>query len=155
MQLNLCIILFISSMTTRPCLGSDKVRRRVTTRHFGFAAVEITDGASFNTAEDVAMLDPKSEVTGGRRYPFVVQSGTGNLFQRCYAREGRHNFVTGSRVPGPNVWLDCLAEASTADDGPHHRWATGVLSLANLFGYVGRYHADPRTFGAEISYRFG
>lgn len=101
--------------------------RRVTVRYFGYSAVHIDDESSFNTVQEVAMLDPKSEITGGRRYPFNVSSGIGNLFQRCYAREGRHNFVTGSRVTGPNVWLDSLAENNHADDGPHHRWATGLL----------------------------
>ncbi len=77
--------------------------------------------------EEAAMIDPVSQITGGRRYPFNVSDGVGNLFQRCYSRDGRHNFVTGSRVTGPNVWLDCLAEKNHGDDGPHHRWATGLL----------------------------
>jgi len=49
------------------------------------------------------------------------------LFQRCYASTGRHDFVTGSRVTGPNVFLDGLAESARSDIGPHHRWATGTL----------------------------
>ncbi|MGB1701472.1 MAG: hypothetical protein ACPHRO_16060, partial [Nannocystaceae bacterium] len=51
----------------------------------------------------------------------------GNLFNRCFAREGRHNFVTGSRVTGPHVWLDSLSVQNNSDEGPHHRWATGLL----------------------------
>ncbi|MEE2903244.1 MAG: hypothetical protein VYC39_13000 [Myxococcota bacterium] len=101
--------------------------RRVTVKHFGFAAVRIRGESNFNSVEDTAMLDPISQISGGRRYPFVVDDGLGNLFQRCYSREGRHNFVTGSRVTGPNVWLDSLAVQSNSDDGPHHRWATGLL----------------------------
>ncbi len=101
--------------------------RRVTVRYFGYSAVHIDAESNFNTVQDTAMLDPKSEITGGRRYPFNVSDGVGNLFQRCYVRHGRHNFVTGARVTGPNVWLDCLAEDNHADDGPHHRWATGLL----------------------------
>ena len=101
--------------------------RRVTVEHFGYSAVRIRGESNFNTVEDTAMLDPVSQITGGRRYPFVVDDGVGNLFQRCYSREGRHNFVTGSRVTGPNVWLDSLAVQSNSDDGPHHRWATGLL----------------------------
>ena len=73
------------------------------------------------------MLDPKSQITGGRRYSFNISDGVGNLFQRCYARSGRHNFVSGSRTTGPNVWLDCLASNPLNDEGPHHRWATGLL----------------------------
>ena len=101
--------------------------RQVTVEHFGFSAVSLTNNSSFNTVEEVAFIDPKSIITGGRRYAFYVASGTGNLFQRCFAREGRHNFVSGSRVTGPNVWLDSSAVQSNSDDGPHHRWATGLL----------------------------
>lgn len=101
--------------------------RRVTALHFGYSAVTFSGESTWNTVEDVAHLDPISQITGGRRYPFNVDKGTGNLFQRCYARNGRHNFVSGARVAGPNVWLDCLAEQGHADDGPHHRWATGLL----------------------------
>ena len=101
--------------------------RQVTVRHFGYEAVGITDEASFNTVEEVAMIDPVSQITGSRRYSFHVSDGVGNLFQRCYSRDGRHSFVSGARVTGPNVWLDCLAESCHNDDGPHHRWATGLL----------------------------
>lgn len=101
--------------------------RRVTALHFARAAVSVTDASRFVTVEDAAMLDPISEIDGGRRYPFEVDSGFGVLFERLYARNGRHNFSTGSRVTGPHVWLDCLAEEGHADDGPHHRWATGLL----------------------------
>jgi len=106
---------------------TDSWVRRVTARFFGYSAVLIENASNFNTVEETAMLDPKSKITGGRRYPFHVAGGMGNLFQRCYARGGRHNFVSGSRVTGPNVWLDCAADENHADDGPHHRWATGLL----------------------------
>lgn len=107
--------------------AEDSWVRRVTVLHFGLNAVTLADQSVFNTVEDVAHLDPISQITGGRRYPFNIDKGTGNLFQRCFTRNGRHNFVTGARVAGPNVWLDCLAEDSHADDGPHHRWSTGLL----------------------------
>ena len=32
-----------------------------------------------------------------------------------------------SRVPGPNVFLDCRSRNAHNDSGPHHRWATGTL----------------------------
>ena len=101
--------------------------RRVTVQYFGYSAVTIENESAFNTIEEVAMLDPKSEVAGGRRYSFNLNDGIGNLFQRCYARSGRHNFVSGSRTTGPNVWLDCLAVNPLSDEGPHHRWAAGLL----------------------------
>ncbi len=101
--------------------------RRITVEHFGSQAVRVDGSSRFITVEDVAMFDLISPVEGGNRYLFEVNKGMGVLFQRCYARDGRHNFVAGSRVTGPNVWLDCLAEDSSSDDGPHHRWATGLL----------------------------
>ncbi len=101
--------------------------QRITVEHIGSEAVSVTDSSRFITVQDVAMFDPISPLEGGNRYFFEVDDGMGVLFQRCYASEGRHNFVAGSRVTGPNVWLDSLAEDSHADDGPHHRWATGLL----------------------------
>ena len=43
------------------------------------------------------------------------------LFARLYARNGRHDYVTGSQTAGPNVFHDCVCELATADVGPHHR----------------------------------
>jgi hypothetical protein len=72
------------------------------------------------------MLDAVSTITGGRRYSFPAE-GAYVLVQRCYTRNGRHDFVTGSKNVGPTVFLDCLAEKTNADIGPHHRWACGQL----------------------------
>jgi len=38
-------------------------------------------------------------------------------------------------VPGPNVFLDCLAVGDSNDSGPHHRWSTGTL-YDNTKGYM-------------------
>ncbi|MEL6971555.1 MAG: T9SS type A sorting domain-containing protein [Bacteroidota bacterium] len=100
--------------------------KQVTGQYLAYSTVNI-DGANFITVQDCAYIDPKSRVTGGRRYSFAIQDGVGNLFQRCYAKDGRHDFVTGSRVTGPNVFLDGLAASAESDIGPHHRWATGTL----------------------------
>jgi hypothetical protein len=101
--------------------------KQMTAVHFGLSAVRMETDSNFNTIEEVAHLDPISQPVGGRRYPLYVQDGIGNLIQRSFTRQGRHSFVTSSRVTGPNVWLDCLATETRADDGPHHRWATGLL----------------------------
>lgn len=100
--------------------------KQVTGQYLAYSTVNIED-ANFITVQDCAYIDPKSQVTGGRRYSYAIQEGVGNLFQRCYASTGRHDFVTGSRVTGPNVFLDGLAESARSDIGPHHRWATGTL----------------------------
>lgn len=100
--------------------------KQVTGQYLAYSTVNIED-SNFTTVQDCAYIDPKSNVSGGRRYGFAVQKGLGNLFQRCYTKSGRHDFVTGSRVTGPNVFLDGLAEDARSDIGPHHRWATGSL----------------------------
>jgi hypothetical protein len=98
----------------------------VTGQYLAYSTVNI-ENANFTTVQDCAYIDPKSSVSGGRRYSFAIQKGVGNLFQRCYTKSGRHDFVTGSRVTGPNVFLDGLAEDARSNIGPHHRWATGTL----------------------------
>ncbi|MEO0899992.1 MAG: DNRLRE domain-containing protein [Bacteroidota bacterium] len=114
---------------------TDSWVKGVTAQYCGYACVSIENESNFNTIQDCAMIDQKSQVTGGRRYSFNISDGLGNLFQRCYTSEGRHDFVTSSRVTGPNVFLDCLAENTTNDIGPHHRWTTGTL-FDNIMGGV-------------------
>lgn len=100
--------------------------RDVIALHFGYSCVNISGNATHITVQDCAMLDPVSQITGGRRYSFAV-AGQLCLVQRCYARNGRHDYVMHARVPGPNVFLDCVADKAHSDSGPHHRWATGTL----------------------------
>lgn len=100
--------------------------RKVTARYFGYSCVGLY-WAHSTTVEECAMLDPKSITTGSRKYSFYIDKGSFNLFQRCYTRGGRHDYVTGSRVAGPNVFVDCYSTQTYADIGPHHRYATGIL----------------------------
>lgn len=101
--------------------------RNITAIHFGYSAVLANQLAKWVTVQDSTSLDPISQVTGGRRYPFNIDKGELVLFNRCYSESGRHDFVTGSTVPGPNVFLDGYANNSLAEVGPHHRWAVGSL----------------------------
>jgi hypothetical protein len=66
-------------------------------------------------------------IIGGRRYSFAIDDSQLVLFQRLQTTEGRHDYVEGSNVPGPNVFLDAVAKNSHADVGPHHRWSAGGL----------------------------
>ena len=100
--------------------------KNVTAQYFGYACVELY-WANRTTVEECAMLDPMSITTGSRKYSFHIEKGSFNLFQRCYTRGGRHDYVTGSRVAGPNAFVDCFSEQTFADIGPHHRYATGIL----------------------------
>lgn len=107
--------------------------KNVTGQHLGYGTVSISDESNFNTVQECAALDPISRITGGRRYSFNLSDGVGNLFQRNYTRGGRHDLVTGSRVTGPNVFLDNYCTNAYSDIGPHHRWATGLL-FDNAYG---------------------
>ncbi len=106
---------------------TDSWVRDVTALHFADSCVNIGQRASRVTVQDCAMIDPVSEISGGRRYSFVG-SGQYVLFQRCYTPNGRHDFVTGKKDVGPTVFLDCLAEKSHSDIGPHQLWSCGQLS---------------------------
>lgn len=102
--------------------------RRVTAQFFAGSCVTVGYDSTRLTIEDCAFLDPKSIITGGRRYAFMISPQASHiLFQRCYAAYARHSYVTGHLVPGPNVFVDCYAYNSWLDSGPHHRWATGTL----------------------------
>lgn len=99
--------------------------RSITARYFGYACVDLERGAKHVTVQDSKSLEMVAVVTGGRMYPFDL-NGQLNLFLRCYALDARHAFVQGSRVPGPNAYVDCHS-VSDGESGPHHRWSTGTL----------------------------
>lgn len=98
----------------------------VTSFHLGYACVSCERNSKNVTVRNCRSLSPKSVITGGYRYAFN-NVGQQNLFINCQSREGRHDYVTGSQVCGPNVFYNCSAVQSYADIGPHHRWAVGTL----------------------------
>lgn len=100
--------------------------RNVTARYFAYSCVNLSAGARNISVLNAKCFDPKSVITGGRRYSFN-NNGQLNLFMNCHTTDGRHDFVTGARVCGPNVFVNCTAKRTHADIGPHHRWATGTL----------------------------
>ena len=108
----------------------DRIRHawvsRVTVVHAGYSAVHTQYNARFTTVVDCALVDPVSQHTGGRKYSFGA-NGQFGLVLRCFARNGRHDFVLGARVAGPNVFLDCLADQASSASEPHHRFGTGCL----------------------------
>lgn len=99
------------------------------------------------TVEDCAMLEYKGQVEPSRRYSFYVDDSEFVLFQRLLTKDGRHDFVSGSLSPGPNVWVDCLAIDPYSDSGPHHRYSTGQIYdniKVTLFGAAGELNARNR-----------
>jgi hypothetical protein len=101
--------------------------RNVTSAHFVQGTVRLGGGAKHVTVTDSASLDHKSQITGGRRYPFDLEGASHVLVMRSFAQTGRHDFVSGANSPGPNVFLDSRAETSYSELGPHHRWGVGTL----------------------------
>jgi len=100
--------------------------RNLDVYYFGYSAVHINSHASFITVDSCKMLDAKSLIDGGRRYSFNVD-GQRCLVQNCTTRDGRHDYVNGSRTCGPNVFYNNTSTLQNSDIGPHHRWATGIL----------------------------
>ena len=100
--------------------------------YFGYSAVHILAGAAWITVDNCKMLDAKSTIDGSRRYSFNVD-GQRNLVKNCTTRDGRHDYVNGSRACGPNVFYNCTATLQNNDIGPHHRWSTGIL-FDNIIG---------------------
>ena len=101
------------------------------TDKFAHGIAVVHAAAKWVTVEDCAARNPVSIITGGRRYAYNIQGAQLVLVQRCYADRARHAFVFGSRVAGPNVFLDCRAEHNYATSEPHERW-----SVAGLFDNV-------------------
>lgn len=98
----------------------------LTVRYFGYAAVSCGRHSKNVTVINSRCLEAKSVITGGLRYAFN-NNGQQNLFMNCQSTEGRHDYVTGAQVCGPNVFYNCTATQTYADIGPHHRWAVGTL----------------------------
>lgn len=108
----------------------DKIKngwvRHISAQYFGYSCVNLNRGARNISVLNNNCFDAKSQITGGRRYSFN-NDGQLNLFMNCHTTEGRHDYVTGARVCGPNVFYNCTAKNTHADIGPHHRWAVGTL----------------------------
>ena len=100
--------------------------RNVTAKYFGFSCVNLESLAKNISVLNSNCFDHKSIITGSRRYSFC-NNGQLNLFMNCKATDGRHDYVTGARTNGPNVFYNCTAAKTHADIGPHHRWSSGTL----------------------------
>lgn len=89
----------------------------------------ITDCTTRTTIEDCQALDPVSIITGERRYNFNTYTHSQLiLFKNCYAREGRHNFVSnGASYASGNVFLDCISDAANSVSEGHRLWSQGFL----------------------------
>ena len=100
--------------------------RLVNFRHLAGAGVVMQASARRITVEDCQYLEPVSENAGLRRTSFYVM-GQQCLVQRCYARQGRHDFVTGFCAAGPNAFVQCEAQEALSYSGGLDSWACGTL----------------------------
>ncbi|MBV7530195.1 pectate lyase [Chitinophaga sp. sic0106] len=100
--------------------------RQVTFSHFAGSAVALYENAARITVEDCISLNPISEIGGERRNTFFT-AGQQTLFQRCYAENGIHDFVTGFCAPGPNAFVQCESSRPFSFSGGLDSWASGVL----------------------------
>jgi hypothetical protein len=118
----------------------------VTSEFYGYSCVNMTGPSKYVTVQDSQCLDPVSVVTGGRRYSFNMGDCTNCLWQNLYTRSGRHDYVQGSEVTGPNVVVDSRSDATRADIGPHHRY-----SDRHAVGqYQGRADQHPEPLGLRL-----
>jgi hypothetical protein len=99
--------------------------RAVSARCFAYACVHVTASRGV-TVSDSDCREPVSVITGERRYSFAVE-GQLCLVRNCRSSHGRHDWVVGARVCGPNVFLRCASDRSYETSEPHHRWSVGGL----------------------------
>jgi len=100
--------------------------RNVTAQGFVTSAVSLGEKSCRITVIDCQNLNPVSELGGYRRHAFHT-AGQQTLFVRCFSEKGRHDFSTGWRTAGPNVFLSCETLGSYDFSGPTESWSTGVL----------------------------
>ncbi|KAF9969224.1 hypothetical protein BGZ73_008521 [Actinomortierella ambigua] len=91
------------------------------------SGVKAGTGAVRTTIQDCEVTEPISKPKeGGRRYMYMLQGQMG-LVKRCRAQNGRHDFITGAKTSGPNVFVDSEGLDANNDAGPHDRWSVGTL----------------------------
>ena len=102
--------------------------KNVETHRFCMSAVQISNGARNITIQDCDQKEPTGyDRTGGLRYAFSIDGGQQCLIRNCTSDQDRHQFATGGKIPGPNVFSRCTGTNASTDVGPHQRWATGTL----------------------------
>jgi hypothetical protein len=102
--------------------------KHVCTAGFGKSGF-YTNRATRITIEDCYALDPVARTTGERMYNFSVSSQSQLiLFKDCYARRGRHNYVSnGTSTVSGIVIYGSKSEASRTRSEGHRRWSQGML----------------------------
>ncbi len=85
--------------------------RNIDFYHFTGNAVALSSGAYKWTVDNCRYLRPVGILYSGTRYSFCIEGGAHQiLIQNCFSDFGRHDFVTGSRTPGPSVFSNCQSD---------------------------------------------
>jgi hypothetical protein len=100
--------------------------RNIEFRYFAGSSIEQDRYSNNMSILNCRSIDPVATMEGGRKSPFSI-NGERTLVKECYGRGGRHDFTTGAKTAGPNVFLRCVSENQLDENGPHQRWATGIL----------------------------
>lgn len=100
---------------------------------FWYAGFHASNGLSQYTIQDCQAIEPRSLITGSRRYNFVYEYVQQGLYRNCTAGESRHAFLAnGGGTDNPCVAtgivvLDCIADVPTSAAGGHAHLAQGCL----------------------------
>ena len=103
--------------------------RNCTATHMQHGFVMVQKYARNITIQDCKTLDPVSQIAGGRRYSYLIAdlAGPSILMQRCYSRNGRHDFMTQGMTVGPNAFVDCSSDSAWDCSENHQKWSMGTL----------------------------
>lgn len=95
---------------------------------FGQSGI-ITEACMHSTFRNCEAVDPVGIVTGERMYNFNTYSYSQlNLFDHCYARNGRHHYVSnGTSTASGNVFLHCISDNTNNVSEGHRQWTQGML----------------------------
>lgn len=102
--------------------------KNVVALHFGQAGF-VTTRSTRLTIENCCALDPVGTVTGGMGYNFNTYHRSQQiLFKDCYARAGRHNFISnGASTTSGCVVYNCKSEGSRGSSEGHRMWTQAML----------------------------
>ena len=128
--------------------------RNATVSGFGLSGVR-TGTATRISVINVHSIDPVSELTGARQYNFnSYRNSNGILFDNCYARNGRHHYISnGTSTSSGMVVLRSISENPASTSEGHRHWSTGML-FDNLID-IGPFPSSVRTLGFNNRGDFG
>lgn len=95
---------------------------------FGQSGI-VTEACRRSTFLRCRAVDPVAVTTGERKYCFNTYLHSQlNLFRECYARGGRHNYISnGTSGTSGNVFLYCVSDSALNVNEGHRGWTQGML----------------------------